>query len=153
MTSPASKRPVAPDFDPEQLASPGSLHDLIKRYLDDARMNLSAAASLPVSYGNGQAKVLPALPIPEEIYGCVVYLIQNTSLYAVKSATVENEAVNFSLYSLSGETVSTSTHQLNQYGYVEFTTNTSHLPSGVYVYNLSTNNGVKLGEGKLVVVE
>ena len=56
-------------------------------YLDDRRMTLSAETGIPIMYDGAEAKALPALAIPTALYGCVVYLIQNATLYTKYSGT------------------------------------------------------------------
>ena len=50
-------------------------------YLDSSSMNLSSNAGLPVQYGGTLATQLNTLPIPADVYGCMVYVMQNTTLY------------------------------------------------------------------------
>lgn len=51
---PGPKRPQSPDFDPTQLQNAGSLHDVIKRYLD----NLVMRNYSPVTVGNKKHELM-----------------------------------------------------------------------------------------------
>lgn len=50
-------------------------------YLDNYSMNSSATAGMAVRYNGSPAKLLPPLPVPAHVYGCMVYVLQNASLY------------------------------------------------------------------------
>ena len=72
-----------------------------------------------------------------------IYIKGNSTQWA-------NVKVQITLYDMSGRQQYTEHRTLNPYGYTETQLNTAHLPPGVYVYSVISNEE-RLGEGKIVV--
>lgn len=70
-------------------------------YLANLPMNLSNLSGLPVQYGGVTANAKAPLPIPPEVYGCVVYLMQNTTLYVTDTGSTATKG-DVTYYSTKG---------------------------------------------------
>ena len=71
-------------------------------YLNTTSFNLSANEGIAVEYGGTSARVKSALDIPDDVYGCMVYVIQNTTLYTVNTGTTVVKKGDVTYYSTKG---------------------------------------------------